>query len=166
MFIENSYCELPADYVRPDRRRSVSTGDLRAAPKHRNSVSRRPDPSLFRIPEAEEEPPVITTAGDAMTVFAKRIDHMKPIYEPMSKFQGVVHMCGMCHICTAQLSDVFITAFPTCGTVWVQHIMHQLRTRGVSTSTEYDEISNVVPYVTTNNVRSRACTSTICAGTW
>ena len=76
----------------------------------------------------------MTTAADAMTVFARRIDHLKPIYEPMKNFK-------------VQLSDIFITAFPTCGTVWMQNIIHQLRG-----GDEFDEIGNVVPYVSTNNV--------------
>lgn len=49
-----------------------------------------------------------------------------------------------------QISDVFIASFPTSGSVWVQNILHLLRTKG--TGDDFDEICYVVPYVTENKV--------------
>lgn len=45
-----------------------------------------------------------------------------------------------------QPSDIIITTYAKCGTTWVQHIVHGLRTRG---SMDFDEISVVVPWLDT-----------------
>ena len=43
-----------------------------------------------------------------------------------------------------QLSDIIISPYAKCGTTWLQHIVHGLRTRG---SMDFEEINAVTPWI-------------------
>lgn len=76
------------------------------------------------------------TEGQRPRTIAAMIDRLKAFRSPQALSRGLAIQ--------VRPSDVFISTYPKCGTTWLQHVVHGLRSSG---SLDFEEISLAVPWL-------------------